>query len=133
MPGPNSSPDSINTNDRRPKAVGNNDLSKSPAWLNSNAKKIYKNTAEVIKKLGISDKCDTNFLAMYSAQLDRLQVMSEKPNKDLREERMLNDLTTSVIQLSRELGITPSARAKLRLTKVEEDNSSIDELLNDES
>jgi phage terminase small subunit len=132
MPGPIANPDSVNTNDRRPKAVGNNDLSKSPAWLNANAKKIYKNTAEVIKKLGISDKCDTNFLAMYSVQLDRLQVMSEKPNKDLREEKMQNDLTTSVIQLSRELGITPSARAKLRIAKVEENNDSIDEMLNDE-
>lgn len=132
MPGPIANPDSINTNDKRPKPVGNNDLSKSPSWLNSNAKKIYKSTADVIKKLGISDKCDTNFLAMYSVQLDRLQVLSEKPNKDLREERMQNDLTTSVIQLSRELGITPSARAKLRLTKVEENNDSIDQLLDDD-
>ena len=132
MPGPIASPDSINTNDKRPKPVGNNDLSKSPAWLNSNAKKIYKNTAELIKKLGISDRCDTNFLALYATQLDRLQVLSEKLNKDLREERMLNDLTTSVIQLSRELGITPSARAKLRIAKVEENNDSIDEMLNDD-
>ena len=132
MPGPISSPDSVNTNDRRPKALGNNDLSRPPIWLNDNAKKIYKSTADVIKKLGISDKCDSAFLAMYSAQVDRLQVISQKANKDLREERLQNDLTTSVIQLSRELGITPSARAKLRLNKVEEDNSSIDELLNDE-
>jgi phage terminase small subunit len=132
MPGPIFSPDSVNTNDKRPKPVGNNDLSKSPAWLNSNAKKIYKNTAELIKKLGISDRCDTNFLALYATQLDRLQVLSEKLNKDLREERMLNDLTTSVIQLSRELGITPSARAKLRIAKVEEDNTSIDDMLNEE-
>lgn len=132
MPGPISSPDSVNTNDRRPKALGNNDLSRPPAWLNDNAKKIYKSTADVIKKLGISDRCDTNFLALYATQLDRLQVLSGKVEKDLKEQRMLNDLTTSVIQLSRELGITPSARAKLRIAKVEENNDSIDEMLNED-
>jgi phage terminase small subunit len=133
LPGPIASPDSINTNDKRPRPTGDNELSRPPVWLNANAKKIYKSTAELIKKLGISDRADANFLALYATQLDRLQVLSNKVEKDLREQRMLNDLTTSVIQLSRELGITPSARAKLRLTKVEEDNSSIDELLNDEA
>ena len=41
MPGRIPSPDSVNTSDKRPRAIGNNDLNKSPAWLNANAKKIY--------------------------------------------------------------------------------------------
>lgn len=132
MPGPISNPDSIMTSDKRPKPTGDNNLSNPPKWLTANAKKIYKNSAEEIKKLGISDRCDTNFLALYATQMDRLQTLSQKMDKDLREERMQNDLTTSVIQLSRELGITPSARAKLRIGKVEENNDSINDLLDDE-
>jgi phage terminase small subunit len=52
-------------------------------------------------------------------------------DKDLSAERMLNDLTASVLSLSKELGITPSARAKLRIAKVEEDDA-IDKFLKDE-
>ena len=130
MPGPIPSPDSLMSNDKRPRAVGNNELNKAPAWLNANAKKIYKKTAEEIKKLGIADRCDTNILAIFSAQLDRLQVVSQLPEKELFHERLQNDLTSSVLSLSKELGITPSARAKLRIARVEVDD--IDNFLSDE-
>jgi|LakMenE18May11ns_1017448.scaffolds.fasta_scaffold9394886_2 phage terminase small subunit len=130
MPGPIASPDSLMSNDKRPRTVGNNELNKAPTWLNANAKKIYKKTAEEIKKLGIADRCDTNILAIFSAQLDRLQVVSQLPEKELFQERLQNDLTSSVLSLSKELGITPSARAKLRIAKVEVDD--IDSFLSDE-
>jgi P27 family predicted phage terminase small subunit len=118
------------SNDKRPKPVGNNELNKAPTWLNANSKKIYKKTAEEIKKLGIADRCDTNILAIFSAQLDRLQVVSQLPEKELFHERLQNDLTSSVLSLSKELGITPSARAKLRIARVEVDD--IDSFLSDE-
>ena len=130
MPGRIASIDSIMSNDKRPKAVGNNNLSTPPKWLNDNAKKIYKKTANEIKKLGISDKCDTNILAIFSAQLDRLQVISQLSARELYHERLQNDLTSSVLSLSKELGITPSARAKLRIAKVETDDD-LDDLMNE--
>jgi hypothetical protein len=131
MPGPIPSSDTLEVSDKRPKPVGDNNLNKAPTWLNANAKKIYKKTAEEIKKLGISDRCDTNILAIFSAQLDRLQTISQLPEKELFHERLQNDLTGSVLSLSKELGITPSARAKLRIARVEE-HDAIDDFLNDE-
>ena len=106
--------------DKRPAPVGDNNLSKAPTWLNVNAKKIYRNTAAEIKKLGISDRCDCQVLAIYAMQLDRLQTVSQAENKEPKDQRLLNDLTSSVLSLSKELGITPSARAKLRIQKKEE-------------
>jgi phage terminase small subunit len=131
MPGPTPSPDTLEVSDKRPRGVGDNNLNKAPAWLNANAKKIYKKTAEEIKKLGISDRCDTNILAIFAAQLDRLQTISQLPEKELFHERLQNDLTGSVLSLSKELGITPSARAKLRIARVEE-HDAIDDFLADE-
>jgi phage terminase small subunit len=103
----------------------------APKWLTANAKKIYKKTAGEIVRLGIAGRCDENILAIFSMQLDRLQTISSMADKDLSAERMLNDLTASVLSLSKELGITPSARAKLRIAKVEEDDA-IDKFLKDE-
>jgi P27 family predicted phage terminase small subunit len=122
MPGRIPSIHSLESNDKRPKPVSDGIIPKAPSWLNANAKKIYKKTSIEIVKLGIAGKCDENILAIFSMQLDRLQVLSAKDDKELTEQRMLNDLTTSVLNLSKELGITPSARAKLRIAKVEEED-----------
>lgn len=126
MPGPIPSEHSINTTDKRPKPVGDNKIGSPPKWLNDNAKKIYKQTANEIKSLGISDRCDTNILAIFSAQLDRLQVVSQLEDKEIFQERIQNDLTSSVLSLAKELGITPSARAKLRIAKVQEEDPLAD-------
>jgi phage terminase small subunit len=122
MPGPIASKHSINSNDKRPKPVSDGIVPKAPSWLNKNAKKIYKQTADEIVKLGIAGKCDQNILSIFSAQLDRLQTISNKPDKEFADERLQNDLTSSVLSLSKELGITPTARAKLRIAKVEEED-----------
>lgn len=123
MPGPIASQHSLESNDKRPKAVSDGIVPKAPSWLNSNAKKIYKQTSNEIVKLGIAGRCDQNILAIFSAQLDRLQVVSKLSNRELYHERLQNDLTASVLSLAKELGITPSARAKLRIAKVEEDDA----------
>ncbi len=120
MPGRIHSPHSLESNDKRPKPVSDGIIPKAPTWLNSNAKKIYKKTAEEIVNLGIAGRCDQNVLAIFSAQLDRLQVISQKDNKEFADERLQNDLTASVLSLAKELGITPSARAKLRIAKIDE-------------
>lgn len=122
MPGRIPSEHSINTSDKRPKPVSDGKIPKAPAWLNKNAKKIYKATAEEIVKLGIAGKCDSNILAIFAAQMDRLQIISQKADKEFADERLQNDLTSSVLSLTKELGITPTARAKLRIAKVEEED-----------
>lgn len=132
MPGRIASPDSLMTTDKRPKPVSDGIVPKAPSWLNKNAKKIYKVTSDEIVKLGIAGKCDQNILAIFSAQLDRLQVVSQKTDRELSDERLQNDLTASVLNLARELGVTPSARAKLRIAKVE-DTDDISKFLEDEN
>lgn len=122
MPGPIASQHSLESNDKRPKPVSDGIIPKPPSWLNANSKKIYKQTANEIVKLGIAGRCDQNILAIFSAQLDRLQVVSKLSDRELHHERLQNDLTASVLSLAKELGITPSARAKLRIARVEEED-----------
>jgi P27 family predicted phage terminase small subunit len=131
MPGPIASTDSLTSFDKRPKPISDGVVPKPPSWLNSNAKKIYRTTSVEIVKLGIAGRCDQNILAIFSAQLDRLQTVSTLVNRELFHERLQNDLTSSVLSLAKELGITPSARAKLRIARVEEDDA-LDQFLKDE-
>jgi len=131
MPGPIASTDSLTSFDKRPKPISDGIVPKPPSWLNSNAKKIYRTTSVEIVKLGIAGRCDQNILAIFSAQLDRLQTVSTLVNRELFHERLQNDLTSSVLSLAKELGITPSARAKLRIARVEEDDA-LDQFLKDE-
>ena len=131
MPGPMTSVHSQNSSDKRPKPVSDGIIPKPPSWLNENAKKIYKTTSKEIVKLGIAGKCDQNILSIFSSQMDRLQVISQKQLRLLTDERLQNDLTASVLSLSKEIGITPSARAKLRIAKIET-NDAIDDFMNEE-
>jgi P27 family predicted phage terminase small subunit len=126
MPGRTPSPDSINSTDKRPKTVSDGIIPRPPTWLNDNAKKIYKAASKEIVNLGIAGKCDVNVLSIYAMQLDRLQALSQKENKDPSENRALNDLTASTLSLIKELGISPSARAKLRIAKVDDSDALTD-------
>jgi phage terminase small subunit len=110
MPGRTPSPDSINSTDKRPKTVSDGIIPRPPTWLNDNAKKIYKAASKEIVNLGIAGKCDVNVLSIYAMQLDRA----------------LNDLTASTLSLIKELGISPSARAKLRIAKVDDSDALTD-------
>jgi hypothetical protein len=131
MPGRIPSVDSINTTDKRPKPVSDGIIPSAPKWLSAEAKKIYRTTANDIVKLGIAGKCDEKILSLFAMQMARLMVVSQKPDKELADERLLNDLTTQTLQLAKELGISPSARAKLRLAKIEE-SDELDTFLNDQ-
>lgn len=130
MPGPIPSIHSKNTTDQRPVAVSDGLVPRAPMWLSANAKKIYKVTSAEIVALGIAGKCDQNILAIFSAQMDRLQVVANINPRELTHERLQNDLTSSVLSLAKELGITPSARAKLRIARVVEDDK-LDSLFED--
>lgn len=130
MPGRTPSVECIYTTDKRPVPVSDGIIPKAPKWLCDEAKKIYKSTAKDIVKLGIAGKCDEKILSLFAMQMARLMVVSQKEHKELADERLLNDLTTQTLQLAKELGISPSARAKLRLSKIET-SDSLDDLLND--
>lgn len=132
MPGRIPTVDSIATTDKRPKPISDGIVPKAPSWLNSNAKKIYKATASEIVALGIAGRADANVLAIFSMQYDRLMSLSEKNDGELASQRLLNDLSTQCLSLIKELGISPSARAKLRIAKIEE-NDELDTFLNNES
>ena len=106
----------------RPKPVSDNVVPKAPKWLSEEARKIYKQAASDIVRLGIAGKCDANILSVYAMQMARLIEVSQIIEKDLPTNRMLNDLTASTLSLAKEIGLSPSARAKMRLAKVEEDN-----------
>jgi phage terminase small subunit len=122
MPGRWPSPDSVNTSDKRPKTVSDGIVPSAPKWLNDEAKKIYKATAKDIVALGIAGRCDEKILSIFAMQMARLIEVSKKANKEMSDERLLNDLTAQTLQLAKELGISPSARAKLRIAKIEEDD-----------
>ena len=128
MPGPIASVHSLETTDKRPITVSDGIVPKAPTWLNANAKKIYKNTAKEIVALGIAGRADANVLAIFSMQYDRLMTLSEKNDGELPSQRLLNDLSTQCLSLIKELGISPSARAKLRIARVETDDD-LDELM----
>jgi phage terminase small subunit len=124
---------SVNSNyeQKKPKPSSDGIVPKAPAWLGDNAKKIYKQTSKEIVMLGIAGKCDQNILAIFSEQMSRLQIISKLTPRDNSVERLQNDLTSSVLSLAKELGITPSARAKMRLAKPDE-TSEVEEFLNNQ-
>ena len=50
--------------------------------------------------------------------------------RSLISQRLLNDLSTQCLSLIKELGISPSARAKLRIAKVET-SDDLDDFMNE--
>jgi phage terminase small subunit len=126
MPGRIPSPDSIVSTDKRPRTVSDGVIPKPPDWLNSNAKKVYKAAAKEIVALGIAGKCDLTVLSLYAMQYDRLQLLSARTDREPSQDRALNDLTASTLSLIKELGISPSARAKLRIAKVDDSDALSD-------
>lgn len=120
----NYSPES-NFESKKPKPSSDGIIPRAPKWLNDNAKSIYKQSAREIVALGIAGKCDANILAVYALQMDRLMTLSEKKDKDLRTEKLLNELVASTLQLAKEIGLSPSARAKMRIAKVSEEDPTL--------
>lgn len=133
MPGPTPSSHTLTFSDKRPKPVTDSVVPKPPKWLNKEARKIYKEVAKKIVSLGIAGSCDQNILSLFSVQMARLIAISKAKNldEDLSSARMLNDLTAQTLSLMKEIGLTPSARAKMRLAKIESADPLAD-LLNDE-
>jgi P27 family predicted phage terminase small subunit len=133
MPGPTPSIDSVNTNDRRPSAVTDGVVPQPPDWLNKDAKKIYRKVSKKIVALGVGASADEHILALFAFQTDRLIKLSKSAAADdSKSQRLLNDLSGQLLSLSREIGLTPSARAKMRIKAMQPDTDPLEDLLNDE-
>lgn len=109
----------------QPNSIGDVDTT-PPDWLSDKAKDIYTRTVDQIKGYGIWGSCDTSILAIYATQYARLiEVSKIKPAKrDRSTEKLQNDLTASVLSLSKELGIAPGSRARLRLPAQDKDKDN---------
>jgi phage terminase small subunit len=109
--------------DKRPVVESDGHLPKPPNWLTAEAKKIFRDAAKKAVELGIAGSADTNALAIYAMQNVRMQELYTKNDRDIREERLLNDLVSSIGQWAKELGLSPGGRARMRVApKTEEFN-----------
>lgn len=124
MPGP--LPTLSATSDKRPVAVSDGIVPVAPKWLNKVAKEIFNDAAARIVMMSMGGIADTTTIAIYANQYARLQELAKIEKRDLKQDRMLNDLTSSVLSLANQLGLTPGGRARLRVAKNPE--ASVDDL-----
>jgi phage terminase small subunit len=129
MPGPFASNLAVFTTDKRPKAVSDGRIPPAPSWLDKSARKVYKDTAKRMSALGVAGTADQATIAIYSLQYSRLQQFAGKEKRELSEERLLNELQSSVLGLAKELGLTPAGRARMRVAKMDDGTSPLDELM----
>lgn len=122
MPGPIPDAEAQNTRDKRPVASTDGVIPEAPSWLNAEAKKIFKDAAKkAVENLGIASSADTMALSIYSMQCARLQELYKVKDRDLRQEKLLNDLVSSVSSFAKELGLSPGGRARMRIVQKNED------------
>lgn len=122
MSGPYPDQNAIISNDKRPKPITDGITPTPPAWLTQPAKKVFRDACNKSVELGIAGRADRDTLSLYAVQMTRLQELSAKPNKDMREEKLLNDLVSSVSAISKELGLSPGGRARMRIAPKTEVN-----------
>lgn len=127
MPGPIPSILSQNTTDKRPYAVSDGLVPIAPKWLNKVAKEIFKDAAKRIVMMSMGGEADCTTIAIYANQYARLQELAKLEQRDMKQERMLNNLTASVLSLANQLGLTPGGRARLRIAKTT-DTTTVDEV-----
>lgn len=130
-----------NARDRRPAATVNpiahlddalrKELERKSKWLNANAKRIFNDTAAELFSIGLINKSDISSIALYAFQCDRLEKQSKKTGEE-RSEKLLTDLVSSILTLGRELGITPTGRAKLRIQSKTEIAKSIVDIVDED-
>lgn len=112
--------------DKRPLAVSDGIVPVPPKWLNKVAKDIFVDAAARIVMMSMGGIADTTTIAIYANQYARLQELAKLTKRDLKQDRMLNDLTASVLSLANQLGLTPGGRARLRVAKNPE--ATVDDL-----
>ena len=122
------------------------EIDKIPQWLDKDAKKIYKWLIKQLKEIGILTNLDIEIVAICADA----QAKMHQANKLIQEQGLIvthinrSGATTYIENPAikifqkyqqiyqkniQELGLSPSARAKMSLIKVEQDKNSQDPLL----
>ena len=129
--------DRINKNEPTPKKV----IPKCPTWLNADAKKIWKRTAEQLKDMGVLFESDQDLLAAYAIAVDNYIKATRLVDTEglLVEGRRDGQVTNPAVrvqrdaaqlmrQLAAEFGLTPSSRTRISSEGGKSDGG-IDDLL----
>ena len=115
----------------------NDDDIKVPGWLDKEGKSEWKRVSRELKELNILTNIDTTALGMYCDAYSKYQLATKKINKEGMFIEYTNKAgATNTIEhpavkaqvkyadlikkLCSEFGLTPSARAKITLPKLEE-------------
>lgn len=123
----------IAARDDRPNTVSDGVIPECPEYLSKRQRKIYRKTAEYIVSMNIGGSMDENIIAQYATVVDALQSIEEDIQAHPEKADALNNKKAKflviVINLAKELGLTPSSRAKMRVAKLESNEPSIEDTL----
>jgi phage terminase small subunit len=107
---------------KKPRSVSDGIVPEPPKYLSKVAKAIYRDAAKRIVSLGVGASCDANMLALYAIQMERVTILAANENRDLKQEKLLNDLIASTFSLSKDLALSPGGRARMRVASLETPN-----------
>ena len=117
------------------KLKGNNDLIKPPSYLSSKQKRIFKFIYKELLNVNILNNLDVSLLEVCSIAIDRIREIENKINKNpelLLDNKLIvikNKYTQDFFKCMQELGLSPSARARLALLNIEKEDKENDPLL----
>ena len=117
------------------KLKGNNDLIKPPSYLSSRQKRIFKFISKELLNVNILNNLDVSLLEVCSIAIDRIREIENKINKNpelLFDNKLIvikNKYTQDFFKCMQELGLSPSARARLALLNIEKEDKENDPLL----
>lgn len=114
------------------KLRGKSDKIKPPAYLNSNAKKIFNYIVKEMEESGILSNLDIYVLAICATSLDRIQEAERLLNEDMfnKNARIVkSDYTKEFFRCCNELSLSPQARAKIGNINVQAAKEAEDPLL----
>lgn len=117
------------------KLKGNNDLIKPPSFLSSKQKRIFNFISKELVNVNILNNLDITLLEVCSIAIDRIREIESKINKNpdlLSDNKFIsikNKYTQEFFKCMQELGLSPSARARLALLNIEKEDKESDPVL----
>lgn len=114
------------------KLKGGTDKIKPPAYLNKNARKIFKYIVDELKESGILTNLDIYVLSSCSVAIDRIQEAEKELNEDIFNKdalRVKESYTKEFFRCCNELSLSPQSRAKLANINVNAEINKEDPIL----
>lgn len=114
------------------KLRGNTDNIKPPAYLSTNAKKIFKYIVRELEASGILTNLDNYILANTAIAIDRIQEAEKLLNEDILNKDALKvkeSYAKELFRYTNELSLSPSSRAKLANININAKQETEDPLL----